>query len=360
MPSPSQNRTTSWAAREPSADHRPQLDGPNVGTLGHHLAEQLDAVAIPGYDSCCVERKLECDDQLVSLIYAVCEGGGSMPRKTEKASPADVIALERMGERQWTFRYARIGEPEWERFYEAQEIWYSGDPVAAEALFRRLVSEYPEFVDAYHHLAMLVEGDGRRDDAFRIWESTVDLALSCFPSDFYFGRDKLAWHFLENRPFLRAYHGLGLSYLRRDQLGEALLIFNNLLDVNPDDNQGVRALAIDVCFRVRRPFDALSICARYPDDTIDAVLYGRVLAWYQLGHMDQATEALEKAHKWLPLIAQELVKTRHTPPRNLRPDRVTVGGPDEAYVYWQDQGEFWKSTPGAIAFVRAHIAKKKA
>ncbi|MBN1400373.1 MAG: hypothetical protein JXA74_06030, partial [Anaerolineae bacterium] len=73
-----------------------------------------------------------------------------MSRKTQRAKPADVIALERIGERDWIFRYARIDEPEWERFYEAQEIWYSGEPAAAEALFRGLVREYPEFIDAHH------------------------------------------------------------------------------------------------------------------------------------------------------------------------------------------------------------------
>jgi tetratricopeptide (TPR) repeat protein len=282
-----------------------------------------------------------------------------MSRRTQRAKPADVIALERIGERDWVFRYARIDEPEWERFYEAQEIWYSGDPAAAEALFRALVREYPEFIDAHHHLAMLVEQDGRREEAFRIWEATVDLALSCFPTDFVFGRDKLEWGFLENRPFLRAYHGLGLAYLTRDQLGEALLIFSNLLDLNPGDNQGARALAIDVCFRVRRPYDALSICARYPDDGMAEVMHARVLAWYQLGHLDQATEALEQAYELLPLVAQELAKTRHAPPKELRPDCVIIGGPDEAYVYWQEQGQFWRDTRGAIAFVRRFVQEHK-
>lgn len=66
----------------------------------------------------------------------------------------------------------------------------------------------------------------------------------------------------------------------------------------------------------------------------------------------EADEALAEAVQWLPLVARELTKKRHPRPRGLDPRRVTVGGADQAYYYWEDQGQHWKNTPGAISWVR--------
>jgi len=87
-------------------------------------------------------------------------------------------------------------------------------------------------------------------------------------------------------------------------------------------------------------------------DGLEQVMYGRALALYQLGRRAEAEKALSEAVEFLPLVAKELVKSRHRKPKGLRPDRVTVGGADQAYWYWIDQGQYWRNTPGAIEFVR--------
>lgn len=132
----------------------------------------------------------------------------------------------------------------------------------------------------------------------------------------------------------------------------ALAIFNNILDMNPNDNQGVRALAIDCYFRLRRPLDALGICDRYPDDGMGQVLYGCALALYQLERKEEAEKSMLEAIAFLPLVAGELVKERHKKPKDTLPGYVTLGGIDQAYFYWLDRGERWENTPEAIDFLR--------
>ena len=127
---------------------------------------------------------------------------------------------------------------------------------------------------------------------------------------------------------------------------------DDMLVMNPNDNQGVRALVIDCNFSLDRPSDVLAVCDQYPDDGLEQVMYGRALALYQLGRRAEAEKALSEAVEFLPLVAKELVKSRHRKPKGLRPDRVTVGGADQAYWYWIDQGQYWRNTPGAIEFVR--------
>ena len=47
---------------------------------------------------------------------------------------------------------------------------------------------------------------------------------------------------LENRPFLRCLHGLALVKYEEGAIEEALRLFQELLSLNPNDNQGVRAM----------------------------------------------------------------------------------------------------------------------
>jgi len=168
----------------------------------------------------------------------------------------------------------------------------------------------------------------------------------------------LPWPIIDNRPFLRAYHALGLEYLERGEVEQALEIFNTILALNPGDNQGVRALVVDCNLRLNRPGDVLAVCNEYSGDGMEQVVYGRVLALYQLGRKAEAERALRQAIEQLPLVAKELVKERHTPPKGLRPDTMTYGGADQAYYYWTEQGYFWETTPEAIDLVRDCLRKR--
>ena len=85
---------------------------------------------------------------------------------------------------------------------------------------------------------------------------------------------------------------------------------------------------------------------------MEALLYGRPLALIQIGEVDRAREALVVAVEHLPLVAQELVKKRHRKPQGLRLDRVVLWSPEQAYLYWKEQGQYWKKTPGALDLLR--------
>jgi tetratricopeptide (TPR) repeat protein len=52
----------------------------------------------------------------------------------------------------------------------------------------------------------------------------------------------LAWGFIYNRPFLRCMHGYGLCLWRLGRFDEAERLFERMLWLNPDDNQGIRLL----------------------------------------------------------------------------------------------------------------------
>lgn len=271
---------------------------------------------------------------------------------TQTSPPAGALSVELLGEDHWEFVYPRLTQTIYDVFEDALESRRVRDIEYAEGRYRRLLSDYPEFIDVYHHLAMLLDENDREEEAFALWQQAVMLGSECLPEAVRSGSGTLPWLLLDNRPFLRAYHGLGLKFLERGEIEQALESFLKLLTWNPNDNQGIRSLAIDCSFRLGQPEGALEICDRFPEDGMEGVLYGRPLALYKLGEIEQAREALALAVYNLPLVAQELVKQRHRKPKDLRLDSVALWSPEQAYLYWKEQGRYWEQTPGALDLLR--------
>jgi len=267
------------------------------------------------------------------------------------------IRLEHQVENDWEFAYPRVSEEALDGLDEGIELMNSEHRDEAERLFERLIRHFPEFIDARHHLAMLLDAQGRKTEALRLWQEAVDLGFTCFPMVFRYGQDLLPWGWIDNRPFLRACHGFGLAYLERGNVGMALDLFRRILALCPDDNLGIRALVIDCYFSLKRPEEVLAVCLQYPGDPMEHSLYGKALALFQVGRLDEARDALRRAVADFPLVAQELLKTRHRRPKSRVPGHIAHGGADQAYEYWREQGRFWNETPGALELVRAVLGE---
>ncbi len=282
--------------------------------------------------------------------------------KKNRPKNSPPIRLISMGENEWEFEYPGLSRKEYERFDDLLDLRNSGTKgsiAKVERGYRRLIKEFPEFIHIYHNLAILLDETDREAEAFQLWERAVDMGFDCFPGEFSIGRDRLPWVFIGNRPFLRAYHGYGLKLLEKGFIEDALDVFNTTLSLNPGDNQGVRSLAVICNFVLQRPWDVLAIAQQYKDDLMPELLYGQVLALLQLGLKSDAEEALGDAVGALPLVAQELVKKRHLQPAEVSAGYIIVGGPDEAYLYWRKNVEFWNETPGAIDFLRGYLSKNE-
>ncbi|HTP30406.1 MAG TPA: tetratricopeptide repeat protein [Anaeromyxobacteraceae bacterium] len=56
----------------------------------------------------------------------------------------------------------------------------------------------------------------------------------------------LVWSPLDDRPFLRCLHGYAVCLWRLGRSKEAQLVFERILSLNPNDNQGVRFCSVNV------------------------------------------------------------------------------------------------------------------
>ena len=270
--------------------------------------------------------------------------------------PGAMIILRQTG-KQWNFELPRITEEVDDRLEEGIE-WLDSDLKRSASIFRHMIQDYPEHIDAYHHLALAQLKMGKKAEAFRIWERAVIMTLKFFPDHFSMAHDQLAWGFMENQPFLRLYHSYGWMLMNRGEMEEALQVFENMLNLNPHDNQGARAFLVSCYFALNQPEGVLSLCKEYPDDALEALVYGRGLAQFQLGRFKQAARAMDLAVKYFPLVAAEIVKKKH---RKAKVDDqyVALGSQEQAVLYWQQQGRYWAETPGAIEFLKNRLFFQK-
>ena len=122
-----------------------------------------------------------------------------------------------------------------------------GDPMHAEKLLSELLRQDLRCVDAHAHLGNLhmegYWGRPRPERARRHYQVGVAIAESALAPD---GNDVTPKGLIDNRPYLRALHGLGLAAWALGDNEEAERLFARLLWRDPSDGAGARFLLEDL------------------------------------------------------------------------------------------------------------------
>jgi hypothetical protein len=119
---------------------------------------------------------------------------------------------------------------------EASELNAAGERRAAETLLMKVLAEDLRCLDAHAHLGSFAFDDDPKQAMrhYRVGSAIGDLSLG---PDF---DGVLPWGHVDNRPFLRCLHGVGLCHWRLGDLKQAAETFTRMLWLNPSDNQGAR------------------------------------------------------------------------------------------------------------------------
>ncbi len=262
--------------------------------------------------------------------------------------------LEQVGPNEWRFRWPRGFQRTSRVIDHALDLAAYGREAEAEGLLRDGFRRSPEHIDLMQALGQVLFHTGRRKEAQAVLARAVEIGRTAFPPQaFMLGRDLLEWSWLENRPFLRCLEEyMLLGRYAMGEMDEAVELAKELLALNPRDDQGVRSMALSWLLRLGRDEEALSLSDAYPEDFEAETAYGRPLAFFRLGRAAEAEAALRGAMDRLPLVAAELLKARHHKPESLRPGYQTIGGADQAYYYWQNDGALWQRSQGALNWLR--------
>ncbi|MFZ1984652.1 MAG: bacterial transcriptional activator domain-containing protein, partial [Desulfatitalea sp.] len=85
------------------------------------------------------------------------------------------------------------------------------------------------------------------------------------------------WRLLETRPYMRARAGLAGCLWAAGRRDEAVAHYQDLLRLNPNDNQGIRDLLMPCLIELGRDKDAEKLFKQFKDDGMATWMYSRVL-----------------------------------------------------------------------------------
>lgn len=244
---------------------------------------------------------------------------------------------------------------------EAQELmWQAMDAIhedesRAVKLCREALRIYPDCVDA---LAMLaeIEASTLKDYVAAIRQAIEagrrDLGPKYFESEMgYF------WGLIETRPLMRAMASLVAALLdwgTGERIEEAIEIQEEMLALNPNDNQGMRDILVACYLKQKRYDDAAALLKRYKDDWMAVSCWSRVLLAFATGAEEKAARVLKDAREQNPHVEQYLTGQKRRP--RSRSGMYSPGDDSEAVFCADTLLEAWKAHPKAKQWLKEKCA----
>ena len=155
------------------------------------------------------------------------------------------------------------------------------------------------------------------------------------------------WGITETRPFMRATHGLADALHAAGQTREAIAQYQELLRLNPNDNQGVRYRLTPLLLAHNREAEAVELLDRYSEPTAQ---------WHYMKSLvefrrNRRSAAAKKAMRAAFRANGHLVELLQSPTSPMFPDSYALGSPEEAAICIQEMSEAWDETQGYLEWM---------
>jgi len=233
----------------------------------------------------------------------------------------------------------------------AQELAFdaleAADPTAAADLARQALALDPDCSDALYVLALDV---GTPAERLRLLGQAVEAAERTLGGQYVEANQGHFWGLLETRPYMRARAALADVLRGAGRVDEAARHYAALLDLNPNDNQGLRDVLLGCYLRAGNLDGARGLLGRYAEEPGAVFGYGRVLERFLSGDPSGAEAALHEARRWNPHVEAFLTGRRRLPGR--QPAYCSPGDENEAIHCATYLLDAWVRYPEAVAWLR--------
>lgn len=215
-------------------------------------------------------------------------------------------------------------------------------------LARRALEIWPHCADAYVLLGRHAATPQEAHDLFAQGVAAGERALG--PEVFRDGVGHF-WGLVETQPYMRARQWLAESLRALGRGDEAAAHFEDMLRLNPSDNQGARYLLANLLLELEGHDRLAELLDRYKDDDLADFSYTRALLAFRLeGDSTEALRLLRQALKSNAFVPMYLLGRRPLPLQ--APAMFSPGRDDEAGGYALEAIELWRNTPGALDWLK--------
>jgi len=273
------------------------------------------------------EQQFESLDEAQAFMNQyLSEGGGSLG-----GAPAPSTPLER-----------------------AQELIYDAfdtdDPQRRVDLAEEALQISEDCADAYVLLAEETAEDAQ--EARELYEAGTRAGERALGDEIFTEEVGNFWGILETRPYMRAREGLASSLWVLGERSQALSHYRRILELNPNDNQGVRYELAGCLLEEGLDEELGELLGQYEDEASAYWLYTRALWRFRTeGASERSATELEEATGTNPYVPLYLLGRKNFLSQDL-PELIGLGDESEAVSYFARALPEWLKTPGAVEWVR--------
>jgi len=208
---------------------------------------------------------------------------------------------------------------------------YSIDPFNSDALLHLA------------HTAKLCNGE-----KLMYLHEALRISIGKLPKDYFSSNNAPFWLDHETRPFMRTLHCLGIQYSQVYMSDYAAFYWNFALDLNPNDNQGIRYELVDLLLRQNKTEEAKVILSKYDEQTAQFSYPRLLLGLLQSSSdekLDQLWDVAYKSNQYVPKLLINRTMPRYEGPYG-------VGDEAEALVYASQAWMTWDIHKGARSWLK--------
>jgi tetratricopeptide (TPR) repeat protein len=155
------------------------------------------------------------------------------------------------------------------------------------------------------------------------------------------------WGITDTRPYMRARFALAESLTAAGRIDEAVTHYQELLRLNPNDNQGVRYVLLPKLLAADRDVEAARLLKEYDEESANWTYARALLAFRLSGRSAAADRELRDAIR-TNLHVPELLCSEEPIPQ---PPHYALGSFEEACVAVEELRPAYQATPGSLDWV---------
>lgn len=211
-------------------------------------------------------------------------------------------------------------------------------------LARQALQMDPDCCDAHVILAEHAGTLAGAIDHYRLGMEAAkrQLGPACFAED-----EGHFWGISRTRPYMRARFGLAESLREAGRLDEAIEHFQDLLRLNPEDNQGVRFVLLPELLAAGRDVDAARLLEQCDEQSAHWAYARALLAFRVSGRSPAADRELRAALRLNSHVPALLLSDEPIP----QPGYYYADDYDEACIVAEALRPAFEATPGAIMWI---------
>ncbi|MFD1739520.1 SEC-C metal-binding domain-containing protein [Bacillus salitolerans] len=204
-------------------------------------------------------------------------------------------------------------------------------------LAKQALELYPYLPDAY---IILAEKEKTVQKKLELYEKAMQIGYDRLGGEKYVQKQKgHFWGLIETRPYMRAKLHVANTLVQLKRTGEAISHYEELLQLNEMDNQGVRYLLFPAYIEAEEYDKANQLLQQFGEHSTHSTYNQLLLELILKGKTKKAEKLLKEAKKANPYVSNYLSGKRKLPKRE--PDYYSFGDENEAIIYVSGHLHLW-------------------